>query len=108
MSELDPYADPEVYMDELEEGCDYGLEFCHDPECRDIEGCVSCDFMCGVGEFAKQRTVANENPFNVNISILFKEMPTCVDAGCPLADPETGACQDECCIAHPKAFFEGP
>ena len=54
MSEIDPYAEPEEYMDELESACDYGLEFCIDPECRDIEGCVSCDYMCGVGEYAPE------------------------------------------------------
>jgi len=39
--------------------------------------------------------------------INIKSLPNCVDAGCPMADPETGACQYECCIAHPTNFFEG-
>lgn len=73
MSEIDPYADPEVYMDELESACDYGLEFCMDPQCKDIEGCVSCDHMCGVGEFAPIRNIANENPFLVSIKELFEK-----------------------------------
>jgi len=66
MSELDPYAEPEVYIDELEGSyCDYGLEFCIDPQCRDIEGCVSCDYMCGVGQYRPKDQPAWENPFDV-------------------------------------------
>jgi len=71
MSEIDPYADPEVYMDEFESECDYGLEYCMDPQCRDNEGCVCCDYMCGAGEFAEPRNIPNENPFNVSIRELF-------------------------------------
>ena len=56
MSDINAYAEPEEYMDELESPCDYGLEFCIDPQCRDIEGCVSCDYMCGVGEYAEKST----------------------------------------------------
>ena len=107
MSEIDPYADPEVYfMDELETPCDYGLEYCMDPQSRDLEGCISCDYMCGAGEFAEPRNVANENPFNVSIHALFSSLPTCFECGCPLADEKTGTCEDECCIAHPKNFWK--
>lgn len=60
MSEIDPYADPEVYMDELESECYYGLEFCIDPSSRDIEGCVSCDYMCGVGDYAEDEASEKE------------------------------------------------
>lgn len=41
MSEIDEYADPEVYMDELEEGCDYGFGFCSDPETRSMGLCTT-------------------------------------------------------------------
>lgn len=41
-------------------------------------------------------------PRKKNLTVFDKRMPTCIDAGCPLADPKTGTCQDECCIAHPK------
>ena len=34
MSVIDGYADPEVYMDEFEEDCDYGFGFCSDPCCK--------------------------------------------------------------------------
>jgi len=40
MSDINVHADPEVYM-----ACMNGLEFCNDPQCRDIEGCVSCDYI---------------------------------------------------------------
>ena len=30
--------------------CYYGAEFCIDPFCRDVEGCVSCELMIGCEE----------------------------------------------------------
>lgn len=33
-----------------------------------------------------------------------QELLTCFEVGCPLADPKTGTCEDECCIAHPNAM----
>lgn len=41
MSEIDDYADPEVYMDELEEDCYYGFEFCSDPETKAMGLCTT-------------------------------------------------------------------
>ena len=32
---------------EEEAECYYGAEFCIDPFCRDVEGCVSCELMIG-------------------------------------------------------------
>lgn len=41
MSEIDDYAEPEEYMDELEESCDYDFEFCSDPETRAMGLCTT-------------------------------------------------------------------
>ena len=41
MSEIDEYADPEAYMNELEEDCDYGFEFCSDPVTKKLGLCTT-------------------------------------------------------------------
>lgn len=41
MSEIDEYADPEVYMPELEEDCDYGFDVCIDPETKAMGLCTT-------------------------------------------------------------------
>ena len=44
MSEIDEYADPEVYMDDLEEDCDYGVsEFCTNPDLKHMNCCFECE-----------------------------------------------------------------
>ena len=44
MSEIDGYTDPEAYIDELEEDCDYGVsEFCIDPQLKQLNCCFECN-----------------------------------------------------------------
>lgn len=41
MSDIDDYADPEVYMDELETDCDFGFEFCTHPDIKELGLCTT-------------------------------------------------------------------
>lgn len=56
MSQLDEYADPEVYMPELEESCDYGCEFCTDPETKRMGLCTTeCnDYIAACEEMSQE------------------------------------------------------
>ena len=56
MSEIDDYADPEAYMDDLEEDCDYGFEFCINPNLKAMCLCTTeCDgYLEAVEETVKR------------------------------------------------------
>ena len=59
MSEIDEYASPEVYMDELEIDCDYGIsEFCEEPETKAMGLCTT---ECALYLSAVEKSEKREN-----------------------------------------------